>query len=288
MKIAIASGKGGTGKTTVSANIAWTAASMGRRVAYLDCDVEEPNGHIFLNPHITDSRDVGHLIPQVDPDKCTACGKCSKICAFNAILCLADEVLVTPELCHSCGGCVRVCPEGAIQEVFRKAGRLDVGYSGQIRFAQGLLNIGEVMSPPVIKMVKEEGGDSEIVIIDAPPGTSCPVVETLRDSDAVILVTDATPFGLNDLKLAIEVTRVMNLTFAVVVNRADLGTREVFNYCDTEGIQILAEIPDDRRIAEAYSKGRMIVDTLPEYRPLFEKLLKSIEADLLHNERQNT
>ncbi|MDD2390243.1 MAG: ATP-binding protein [Desulfobacterales bacterium] len=288
LKIAVASGKGGTGKTTVSANLAWAASARGLAVAYLDCDVEEPNGHIFLKPVIEQSRPAGHLIPKIDSVLCTGCGQCAKICQFNALLCLGQEVLVSPELCHSCGGCIRVCPEKAISEVSREIGRLDIGHSGKIRFVQGVLNVGEVMSPPVIKAVKEEGADTDLIIIDAPPGTSCPVIETIRDCDKVILVTDATPFGLHDLTLAVEVVRVMNLPFAVVINRCDIGNNQVLSWCKAEHIPVIAEIPDDRRIAEAYSRGEMIARALPEYQSTFTDLLNKILTDFPDTERHTS
>jgi len=287
LKIAVASGKGGTGKTTVSANLAWVASAMGLNVAYLDCDVEEPNGHIFLKPVIEQSRPAGHLIPQIDPDLCDNCGLCAKLCQFNALLCIGDEVLVSPELCHSCGGCVRVCPQKAISEVSREIGHLDIGHSEAIRFVHGVLNVGEVMSPPVIKAVKDEGADADLIIIDAPPGTSCPVIETIRDCDKVILVTDATPFGLHDLTLAVEVVRVMNFPFAVVINRCDIGNDQVLKWCKAEHIPVIAQIPDDRKIAEAYSRGELIANALPKYQSTFKDLLNKILTDFPDTERHS-
>jgi MinD superfamily P-loop ATPase len=283
MKIAIASGKGGTGKTTVSTNLAFVASQQGGRVAYLDCDVEEPNGHIFLKPQLTESRPVGSLIPAVDNQKCTQCGACARICRFNAIACLGTMVLVFPELCHSCGGCSLVCPEGAITEVSRERGRLDMGKSGSIAFSQGLLNIGEVMSPPVIRAVKESMGDVDLEIIDAPPGTSCPVIESVRGCDYVVLVTESTPFGLNDLRLAVDMVRALKLPFGVVINRAGLGNEGVQSYCQQEQIPLLAQIPDDRRVAEAYSRGEIITQVLPDYTGRFEALLDEIKRRVAKN-----
>ena len=251
MKIAVASGKGGTGKTTVSTNLAYIASRNGQSVAYLDCDVEEPNGHIFLKPQITDSKPVGNLIPEVDENLCTNCGKCGEICQYSAIVCVGKKVLVYPELCHACGGCALVCPVDAITENLRIIGQLEIGNSGHIKFAHGMLNVGEVMSPPLIKAVKQINCDADLVIVDVPPGTSCPVIESVRDSDFVVLVTEPTPFGLNDLKLAVEMIQALKLPFGVVVNRCDVGDQNTQLYCDTNNIEILAEIPDDRRIAEA-------------------------------------
>ena len=276
MIIAIASGKGGTGKTTVSANLAYMASHNGRSVAYLDCDVEEPNGHIFLKPVITSSKPVGNLIPMVDEEKCIHCGKCGEICQYSAIVCIGEKVLVYPELCHACGGCSLVCPVEAISEVTREMGQLETGVAGPIRFVQGLLNIGEAMSPPVIKAVKASAPETDLVIVDAPPGTSCPVIESIRGCDFVLLVTEPTPFGLNDLKLAVEMVRALELPFGVVINRADIGDREVQQYCRQNRIKVFAEIRDDRKIAEAYSRGDMICEVLPDYKSIFMELLKEI------------
>jgi len=280
MKIAVASGKGGTGKTTVATNMAHLASRNGRSVAYLDCDVEEPNGHIFLKPDITSSTPIGNLIPTVNAEKCIDCGKCGEICQYSAIVCIGKKVLVYPELCHACGGCSLVCPVGAITEVSREMGRLETGRAGPIQFVHGLLNVGEVMSPPLIKAVRATRPETDLVVIDAPPGTSCPVIESIRNSDFVLLVTEPTPFGLNDLKLAVEMVRALGLPFGVLINRADVGDREVNRYCERNRIKILAEIRDDRRIAEAYSRGEMICEVLPDYQPLFEALLKKIAEEV--------
>ncbi len=280
MRIAVASGKGGTGKTTVATNLAHLASRNGQSVAYLDCDVEEPNGHIFLKPEIASSKPIGNLIPTVDEEKCIHCGKCGEICEYSAIVCIGEKVLVYPELCHACGGCLLVCPVGAITEVSREMGRLETGRAGEIQFVRGLLNVGEIMSPPLVKAVKATRPQADLVVIDAPPGTSCPVIESIRDSDFVLLVTEPTPFGLNDLKLAIEMVRALELPFGVVINRADVGDYEVRRYCTRDRIKILAEIRDDRRIAEAYSRGEMICAVLPDYQSLFEDLLKEVAEEV--------
>jgi len=278
MQIAIASGKGGTGKTTVATNLARVAARSGQSTTYLDCDVEEPNGHIFLKPEITDRKLVGRLIPTVNLQKCTNCGQCGEICQYSAILSVGEKVLVYPELCHGCGGCSLVCPADAITEVSRESGVLETGHAGEIRFAQGLLNIGEAMSPPVIKAVKSTSQTEDLVIVDAPPGTSCPVIESVRGADCVVLVTEPTPFGFHDLKLAVDMVRLLKLPFGVVINRADLDGMETRSYCAAQRIPILGEIPDDRRLAEAYSRGVMACDALPEYESLFAGLLQSASA----------
>lgn len=285
MKIGIASGKGGTGKTTVATNLAYVASRNGQSVAYLDCDVEEPNGHIFLKPQISESKPIGNLIPEVDEGKCTHCGKCGEICQYSAIVCVGQKVLVYPELCHACGGCTLVCPVEAIAETPRELGKLETGRAGPIRFVQGLLNIGEAMSPPLIKEVKAAAPEVDLVIVDAPPGTSCPVIESVRDSDFVLLVTEPTPFGLNDLKLAVEMVRALKLPLGVVVNRADLGDQETRSYCTTNRIKILAEIPDDRQIAEAYSRGEMACEAIPQYGSLFARLLSDIGEEAARSAR---
>ncbi|MBN2473098.1 MAG: ATP-binding protein [Pirellulales bacterium] len=277
MQIAIASGKGGTGKTTVATNLAYVASRGGHHVAYLDCDVEEPNGHIFLNPQITDRRPVASPVPQVDAAKCTLCGKCGEICRFSAIVRVGKKVLVYPELCHGCGGCSLVCPADAIREAPREIGVLEIGSAGPIEFAQGVLHIGQPMSPPVIRAVKAMAPRSELTVIDAPPGTSCPVIEAVSRADFVILVTEPTPFGFHDLKLAVEMVRILHLPFGVVINRAGLDGADVRSYCTAQRIPVLAEIPDDRRLAEAYSRGQMAAVALPEYEAAFTRLWKSVE-----------
>jgi MinD superfamily P-loop ATPase len=281
MKMAVASGKGGTGKTTVATNLAYVASRDGRSVAYLDCDVEEPNGHIFLKPEITQRKPVGNLIPRVDEEKCTLCGKCGEICQYSAIVCLAKKVLVFPELCHACGGCRLVCPDHAITEIPREMGLLETGRAGAIQFVQGALNVGEAMSPPVIRAVKRAAPAADLVIIDAPPGTSCPVIESVRDCDFVLLVTEPTPFGLYDLKLAVDMVRVLELPFGVVINRAGLGDDALVSYCREEHIRVLAEIQDDRQVAEAYSRGELVCEALPDYEALFAGLLKRVTEEAM-------
>ena len=278
MQIAIASGKGGTGKTTVATNLAYVASRNGKSVAYLDCDVEEPNGHIFLKPAITDRKPVGNLIPRVDAEKCTLCGECDEICRFSAIVRIGEKVLVYPELCHGCGGCSLVCPADAITEVSREIGVLETGRSGAIQFAQGILNVGEAMSPPVIRAVKSAALQADLTIVDAPPGTSCPVIEAVREADFVVLVTEPTPFGLHDLKLAVQMVRVLKLPLGVVINRAGFDGTDLRSYCNAQRIPILQEIPDDRELAKAYSRGVTASQALPKYEATFAGLLKSVLA----------
>lgn len=280
MKIAIASGKGGTGKTTIATNLAAVLSNDGRAVELLDCDVEEPNCHIFVKPEIESSEKVTVPVPKVDEDKCTGCGICGEVCQYSAIVCLKGKVLVFPELCHSCGGCVLFCPENAITEDGREIGVVEIGSAKGFRFVQGRLRIGEVMAPPLIGAVRQAVLENEVTIVDAPPGTSCPVIEAVKDTDYIILVTEPTPFGLNDLKLAVEMVRVLKIPFAVAINRCDSGDDSVGQYCQAEEIDVILEIPDDRRIAEAYSVGKMIADVLPEYRKDFTGLYETISQNL--------
>ncbi len=276
MKIVIASGKGGTGKTTIATNLAYSIAQMGKAVQYLDCDVEEPNGHIFLKPYIKETHDATITVPEVNTELCDGCGKCGQLCQYSAIICLKNTPLVFEQLCHSCGGCMLVCPTDAITETKKPIGFVDLGAADSVKFVQGRLNVGDVRSPTLIKKVKERAANDGLVIIDAPPGTSCPVIEAIKGADFCLLVTEPTPFGLNDLKLAVGMVRKLNLPFAVIVNRSNLGDEQVYQYCDKESIEIILEIPDDRRIAEAYSTGSMIVEALPEYRNDFLRLYESV------------
>ena len=255
------------------------ARVRGAGVRLLDCDVEEPNAHLFLKGDLCcEPETVSIPVPEVDETLCDGCGECSRFCAYKALAVLAKRVLVFPEMCHGCGGCMRVCPKGAIREVSKRIGVVVTLRSGEITLIQGRLDVGVAMSPPLIRAVKTKIPKEGEAILDAPPGTSCPVIATLRETDYVVLVTEPTPFGLNDLRLAVAVVRELRLPFGVVVNRAGSGDDRVQDYCRAEWITVLAEIPDDRRIAEAYSRGELMVDSLPEYRELFQTLFNKIEG----------
>ena len=275
MIISVASGKGGTGKTLVATSL---ALSLEEQVQLLDCDVEEPNAHVFLKPNFTKRESVYVLIPRVDEEKCTHCGECSEICAYNAIAAMKKKVLVFPELCHGCGACSYLCPEEAISEVGKEVGVVEIGHSDSIQFVHGKLNVGEVMAPPVIRKVKEGINHEGAVIIDVSPGTSCPVVESIRGSDLCLLVTEPTPFGLNDLILAVEVLRKLDIPCGVVLNRAGVGDRKVEEYCLKENIPVLLTIPLDTRSAGYYSRGIPLVEGIPQWRGQFLELFDSIKS----------
>jgi MinD superfamily P-loop ATPase len=277
LKIAVASGKGGTGKTTVAIALALSAPAP---VRLLDCDVEEPNCHIFLKPEIRGREAVSIPVPRVDETKCTGCGECGKACQFHAVVCLKTKPLVFPELCHGCGGCAKVCPTEAIKEVGREIGVVEIGEHDGLQFVHGRLNVGQAMSPPLIRAVKRHLSRSGLNIIDCPPGTSCPVIAAVKGSDFVLLVTEPTPFGLHDLKLAVETVRQLGIPFGVVINRCDVGDGRCTEYCRSEGIPVLLEIPDDRRIAEAYSRGTSIVDVSAELRAAFAGLYADLARRL--------
>ena len=269
MRIAIASGKGGTGKTTIATNLARSIASIGKTVQYLDCDVEEPNGKIFLKPNITETKSITIDVPEVNSDLCNGCGKCGDICQYSAIISMKEIVMTFDQLCHSCGGCLLVCPTGAITEKPREIGYADIGTANGVEFVQGRLKIGDIHTPPLIKKTKAYAIEEGVVIIDAPPGTSCPVIEAVKDADFVLLVTEPTPFGLNDLKLAVSMVRELQIPFAVIVNRYGIGDEQVEKYCKSENIELALKLADDRRIAEAYSTGQMVIDVLGEYKEHF-------------------
>ncbi|MDP3481611.1 MAG: ATP-binding protein [Desulfoprunum sp.] len=287
MIISIASGKGGTGKTTVATNL---AVSLGDSCMLLDCDVEEPNAHLFLQPQIEKSETVATFIPIVDEGLCTFCRKCADICRFRAIAVLGKKVLVFPELCHSCGGCLVVCPDKAITAGGRELGVVEWGQGAGVALIQGRLRVGEAMSPPLIKKVRAYADTRRTVIIDAPPGTSCPVIAAMRGVNFVLLVTEPTPFGLHDLQLAVEAVRLLDIPCGLVINRCDMGDDQVRDYARQERLPILLEIPFDRKIAEAYSRGRMIVEEMPEwqekFRELFGQIKLEILADIWRRERQ--
>ncbi len=302
MIIAVASGKGGTGKTTVAVSLALTVAAerectsapsgpsggnVAPTVRLIDCDVEEPNVALFLHPVIHARRSVSILVPQVDSGVCTLCGRCAEVCAYHAIVLAGKVVLVFDEMCHGCGSCCVQCPASAIREVPHVLGTVESGHAGPLLFAHGILNVGEAMGVPLIRALKQEhlagcaGLGSDVAILDAPPGTSCPVVQTMHGADFVLLVTEPTPFGLHDLRLAVEVARgELGLPVGVVVNRDGCGDAGVDDYCASESIPILMRLPLDRAIAEAIAGGQTLVGAFPQYRPSFVALYSAILAQV--------
>lgn len=283
MIISVASGKGGTGKTTVAVNLALSL----KNVQLLDCDVEEPNAHLFLKPKIHIKKVAIIPIPQVDESLCDYCGKCREVCAYNAIVVFpggenrkGSGVLIFPHLCHGCGGCTLLCPQNAIHEVDKEIGVIETGMCGDMHFVHGTLNIGEIMSPPLIKQVKECINPAKTVIIDAPPGTSCPVITSVKGSDFCLLVTEPTPFGLHDLVLAVEVLEKMEIHFGVVINRSDIGDGGVEKFCESKHIPILMRIPFDKEIAFLYSNGIPFVREKKEYLQKFSDMFAAIGAEI--------
>lgn len=280
MIISIASGKGGTGKTTVAVNLALSIENA----QLLDCDVEEPNAALFLNLNIKEKTSAYRLIPKIDKSKCNYCAVCRDVCQYNALAVIPPvsdgvngDVIVFSNMCHSCGACSLLCPQGAISEVQKEIGIIEYGFDGPLAFAHGRLNIGEVMAPPLIKQVKKLADNDRTVIIDAPPGTSCPVMAAVKGSDYCVLVTEPTPFGLNDLSLAVDVVRKLNVPFGVVINRSDIGDNKTQEYCDKNGIKVLMKIPFNRKIAVNYSNGVPIVNTETIYKEKFVELYRLIK-----------
>ena len=282
MIVAVASGKGGTGKTTVAVSLALAALKEGLRpVRLIDCDVEAPNAGLFLDVAIRDREVAGVLVPEVDADACNECGKCAEVCAFHAIAAVGGPPLVFPGLCHGCGSCAWICPEGAIREVTHRIGEIEAGRAGALEFAQGRLDIGQAMATPVIRQLKARhaGGDG-LTVLDGPPGTACAAMEAVRGADVALLVTEPTPFGLHDLEQAVAVVRdALGIPVRIAINRADEGDDGVERYCEREGLPVLLRIPFDFRIAEAYSDGRPLVRARPEYTELFRSLVRELMTD---------
>lgn len=280
MIIAIASGKGGTGKTTVATSLALALTKTGKTVSFLDCDIEAPNAHLFLDPSLDKNKTVNVLIPKVDADLCNGCGRCGEICEFHAIATLGGKTLVFPELCHGCGSCTLECPENAITEIPKQIGVLEGGATKEnIQFTHGLLNIGEPMAVPVIAQLNnwKNHSETEIIIRDSPPGASCPVVESIKGANFILLVTEPTPFGLHDLKIAMKLTKELDIPTGVIVNRDGIGNNEVEEYCKKANMPIMLRIPFDRKIGEGIAQGKPLIEIRPEYIPHFQNLINKIQ-----------
>jgi MinD superfamily P-loop ATPase len=282
MIISVASGKGGTGKTLVATSLAISLKDR-QKVQLLDCDVEEPNDHILMKPKFTGSEPVLIPVPKVDESRCTYCGKCSQVCAYRAIAVLGEYIMAFHQLCHGCGACSYLCPEKAISEEGREIGLIEMGQSDGVAFVHGKLTVGEALAPPVIRKVKDKANYDGTVIIDVSPGTSCPVVEAIKGSDFCLLVTEPTPFGLNDLMLAVETVRELNIPCGIVLNRAGVGDAGVEEYCRKENIPVLLTIPLNTKIARLYSRGTTLVEGMPEWKERFVALFEGIRE--IANER---
>jgi MinD superfamily P-loop ATPase len=284
MIITVASGKGGTGKTLVSTSIALAIGSC----TYIDLDVEEPNGHFFLNPKIKQEISFSTLVPEIDTAKCTFCGKCAEICAFNALAIIPalKRTLFFPELCHSCGHCSYSCPvDGAINEVRREIGKIRIGDTENLRFIEGRINVGEVSGVPLIRgIVSDYIHDNELNIIDSSPGTTCPVVESMKNSDWVILVTEPTPFGLSDLKLTVDLTKDLNKKSVIVVNK-DTNNNIIDPYAKKQNIPVALKIPYSLEVQRNYSQGISLLDTLPGIKIKFRKLVSGMVSKNEKNQR---
>jgi MinD superfamily P-loop ATPase len=274
MIVSVASGKGGTGKTSVAVNMALSLSN----VQLIDCDVEEPNAHLLIHPKLYKIQPVYTLVPLVNETLCDHCGECSKFCQYNALFTSPEKVLVFPELCHSCGGCAMVCPKKAITWEKCRIGALKFGSVGDLTLVYGELEVGEPLAVPVIKTVKKQIARGKNVILDSPPGASCPFVETVRGSDFCVLVTEPTPFGLHDLKIAVQVLRKMAVPLGVIINRAGIGDKKVYDYCKDEEIRVLMEIPYQRKIAELYSRGIPFSIKMPEWKEKFQTLYREIRS----------
>lgn len=294
MRIAVASGKGGTGKTTVATSLALSLDAA--TTLFLDCDVEAPNAHLFLYPSFERSQEVGIFIPQVDESRCTFCGRCAEVCQFHAIAVIGQKTLVFPELCHGCGSCTLVCPEQAISEQLDVMGILESGPTPTgLYFARGMMNVGEPMAVPIIRQLKtwntQDDGHSPLhsvetspwktIILDVPPGTSCPVVESVHGADFVLLVTEPTPFGLHDLRLMVQVVGELGIPAGVIINRDGIGDAQVDHFCAEVGLPVLMRIPLDRTIGVAIAQGKPLIAVRPEYADHFRDLYRRIH-DIVH------
>jgi len=278
MIISIASGKGGTGKTIISTSL----ASIIKQCVYIDCDVEEPNGHLLLKPQITEEKSVHKLIPKINLDKCNFCNKCVEVCEFHALLNIKDDIIIFDELCHSCGSCSYFCPQNAIVETEKEIGLIRNGkINNDILFYDGFLKIGEASTVPLIKKLKNTYSGEHVVIIDSPPGTSCSMFEAVKNSDYCILVTESSPFGLNDLKLAVNVLKEMNIPFGIIINKYDVTFTQIEQYINENHFNLLSKIPFQMKIAECYSKGELPTLVIDDYRMMISVLYDKLKNEII-------
>ncbi|MEW5826682.1 MAG: ATP-binding protein [Candidatus Bipolaricaulota bacterium] len=279
MKVAVASGKGGTGKTTLAVSLALALAET-EKVELLDCDVEEPNVHLFLHPRLVSRESVNKLLPVVDEERCTRCGACVRACEFHALGLLGGSVVVYPQLCHGCGRCGLVCPVEAIADVPQEIGKVEWGTARGLRLGRGILNVGEAAATPIIHALQRGMSSDATIVLDAPPGTGCPTIATLRGADATLLVTEPTPFGLHDLRAAVGVARALGVPVAVIVNRDGVSDRGVESYCRQESLPILLKIPFDREIAASYAAGVPLVDAFPKWKSALLEVFSALVEGL--------
>ena len=272
MRIAVLSGKGGTGKTLVSVNLACAA----EKAVYVDCDVEEPNGHLFLKPEITEKQSVTAPVPEMDMSKCTGCRKCVDFCKYNALALLKDKLMIFYEVCHSCGGCILFCPEKALSKKQREIGTIEAGISGGVTVLTGCLNTGEVSGVPIIKGLMEKLPKQDIIVIDCPPGSACIVMESIREADFCVLVAEPTLFGAHNLAMVYDLVKLFDKPFGVVLNKCLPGENPSEKFCSENKINILTEIPYDEKLGMLNSKGLVAVRESDQYRKLFQKLLENI------------
>jgi len=279
LKITIASGKGGTGKTTVSTNLTSYLANFGNKVVLVDLDVEEPNSALFIASKLKNSEICNKMVPKWESEDCTYCGDCADVCNFNAIVSLPSEILVFPELCHSCYACSELCPTNSLPMTPVRIGEIKEYEANDFHFVEGRLDLGQEMAVPLISQTIDYANNKfkdEIKIFDAPPGTSCPVIEASKDSDFVILITEATPFGLNDLKLAVETMKVLKQKFGVIINRDGIGNSSVEEYCQDENIPIITKIQNDKEVAKLYSKGELIYPKIEHFKTSLDEIISFI------------
>jgi MinD superfamily P-loop ATPase len=283
-RIGVASGKGGTGKTTVAVALALALARKERQVQFLDCDVEEPNADLLLKPALEAEEPVRLVIPEVDHDKCTGCGKCKEVCRYNAVAIVKGKALIFENLCHACGGCGLVCPESAVNEKEKEIGTITMGRKGGIIFLKGTLNVGEPMATPVVRAVKARARKDVLTILDAPPGTACPVIATVKDCDYCLLVTEPTPFGLYDLDLMLRVVTELGVPAGIVINKDDDWSPNIEEFASERRIPILMKVPFSREIAELYSRGVPLNENDETWDEEFHRLYGKVENEICQNQ----
>lgn len=282
--VAFASGKGGTGKTSVVLN---TAKAFSQDIFVFDCDVEEPNCHIFLENIFTEEKEVTVFNPVINKEHCTGCGECSRFCERKALVCWGSPPIFFPEMCSGCGGCKLVCPANAISEGERVIGKIQVRKNGNIHLVSGIMNIGEESPVPIIRKLKSMIPKDNITFIDAPPGSSCPVVASILESDYLVLIAEETPFGLSNLQIVIDLAKKMKIPMGVINNRKGMGRENIYDFLKRFDIPLLCEIPYDKDIYDAYSNGKLIVEISDKYKKIFGNLAKKLIKEAVESKEEN-